>query len=93
LAALKVYDVGKPVVIEETFPLSCGQAEFETFIDASRERVDGYIGFYWGKTIDEYSRPDVGIAGAIMRTWLEYFRTQGPAIVNRRDGNGLPITP
>lgn len=81
LTALKVYDVGKPLVIEEVFPLRCGQEEFEVFVGESCDIVDGYIGFYWGKTIEEYSAPSVGIAGAIMRNWLEYFRTKGPEIL------------
>ena len=81
LTALKAYDVGKPLVIEETSPLWCSEEEFDAFIDASRESVDGYVGFYWGKTIDEYSRPSIDMAGSIMRNWLEYFRTKGPEIL------------
>jgi len=89
LTALAVYDVGKPLVIEEVFPLYCGEEEFDVFIDASRDMVDGYVGFYWGKTIDEYSQPNVGIAGAIMRNWLEYFRVKGPEILGSRSSQGL----
>lgn len=81
LTALKAYDVGKPLVIEETSPLWCGEEEFDAFIDASRESVDGYVGFYWGKTIDDYSGPNVDMAGSIMKNWLEYFRTKGPEIL------------
>ena len=81
LTALRVYDVGKPLVIEEIFPLHCGKEEFDVFVDESRDIVDGYIGFYWGKTIEEYSAPNVGIAGAITRDWLEYFRAKGPEIL------------
>jgi hypothetical protein len=77
LMALKTYNIGKPLVIEETSPLWCGEEEFNAFIDASRESVDGYVGFYWGKTIDEYSRPNIDIAGSIMRNWLEYFCMKG----------------
>lgn len=81
LTALAVYDVGKPVVIEETFPLRCSLEELDAFIDASRQRVAGYIGFYWGKTIEEYSRPGIDMPGAIMKKWLEYFRVKGPEIL------------
>lgn len=81
LTALAVYDVGKPIVIEETFPLRCSLEELDAFIDASRQRVAGYVGFYWGKTIEEYSRPGVDMAGAIMKKWLEYFRVKGPEIL------------
>ena len=56
LAALKVYEVGKPLVIEEIFPLGAGYDETETFIERSRTYVDGWISFYWGKTIEEYEQ-------------------------------------
>ena len=81
LTALKAYDVGKPLLIEETSPLWCSEEEFDSFIDASRESVDGYVGFYWGKTIDEYSQPNIDMAGSIMRNWLEYFHAKTPEIL------------
>jgi len=81
LKALAVYDVGKPLVIEETSPLWCGQEDFRRFFDGSREIADGWIGFYWGTTIDEYARRKDDIAAGIMKEWLEFFRTQGPEIL------------
>jgi hypothetical protein len=81
LTALAVYDVGKPIVIEETSPLWCGQEEFAAFVDGSRENVDGYVGFYWGVTIDEYRRRPDDIAAGIMAEWLEYFQAKGPEIL------------
>jgi hypothetical protein len=93
LTALRAYQVGKPVVIEETSPLWCSEKEFDAFIDGSRERVDGYVGFYWGTTIAEYSRPNVGIAGSIMRNWLEYFRMKGPEILDYDERETQPIAP
>ena len=91
LTALAVYDVGKPLVIEEVSPLYCGEEEFDIFVDKSRDIVDGYVGFYWGKTIDEYSQPNVGIAGAIMRDWLEYFRAKGPEILGSHYSGTQPF--
>jgi hypothetical protein len=85
LTALKVYDIGKPLVIEETSPLWCGQDEFDAFIDGSLDIVDGYIGFYWGKTIEQYSAPNPTIADSIMKKWLEYFLAKKPEIL--RAGN------
>jgi Cellulase (glycosyl hydrolase family 5) len=64
--------VGKPVVIEETFPLSCPLADFEKFLDGSRTHADGWIGFYWGKTRDEYAQGKT-IVDALMRQWLDLF--------------------
>ena len=48
--------VGKPVVIEETFPLRCSPTEFREFLDKSRVHAAGHIGFYWGETEDELQR-------------------------------------
>ncbi len=81
LAALKVYDIGKPLVIEEIFPLQAGLEETDKFIEASREFTDGWISFYWGTTIDEYAA-DKTIAGAMMREWLVYFKQQADAMKN-----------
>jgi len=76
LTALAAYDVGKPIVIEEIFPLKCGMEELDDFIERSRKLTAGHIGFYWGKTIEEYARDKDSIASAITKRWLEYFRAQ-----------------
>jgi hypothetical protein len=75
LTALSAYDIGKPLVIEEMFPLQCSIEELATFIDSSRSFTDGYIGFYWGKTIDEYDEKS-DIPSALTKSWLKYFRNQ-----------------
>ncbi|HVR36407.1 MAG TPA: cellulase family glycosylhydrolase, partial [Methylomirabilota bacterium] len=43
LEALAVYDIGKPLVIEEMFPLHCGLDEMDEFIRKSADRVEGWI--------------------------------------------------
>jgi len=53
-------------VIEETSPLYCGIEEFDVFVDGSRKMIDGYVGFYWGKTIDEYLQRKGDIAAGNM---------------------------
>lgn len=73
LDALKVYEVGKPLVIEEIFPLKCGLDDLDAFIKKSRTFTDGWISFYWGKTIKEYEK-DGDISGAMMSQWLRYFQ-------------------
>jgi len=73
LTALKAYDIGKPIVVEEMFPLKCSSRELRKFILASRETAQGWISFYWGKKIDEYTNDD-GIAGAITKEWLTVFK-------------------
>ncbi|HEU0039053.1 MAG TPA: hypothetical protein VFR76_07250, partial [Verrucomicrobiae bacterium] len=82
LKALAVYDIGKPIVIEEMFPLSCSVAELDQFIDGSRPLAVGWIGFYWGKPITEYKREKGSIADAITREWLEYFVRKTPDILS-----------
>ena len=65
--------VGKPVVIEETFPLQCLMKEFTRFIDESEKTAAGWIGFYWGKTPAELRRGST-IGDALMLQWLEFFQ-------------------
>jgi len=84
LTALAVYDVGKPLVVEEIFPLRCSKEELDVFIDASRKIADGWISFYWGKTIDEYAEEDLDLAGAITKSWLEHFRAKAPTILREQ---------
>ena len=84
LKALAVYDIGKPIVIEEMFPLSCSVTELDQFIDGSRPLAVGWIGFYWGKTIAEYKRKTDSIAEGMTLDWLEYFVRKSPEILNPR---------
>ena len=58
VAALKAYEVGKPILIEETFPLSCSQDELVDFIKASSAHTDGWISFYWGTPAEELRAKD-----------------------------------
>ena len=65
---------GKPVVIEETFPLSCSQEEFEEFMDNSAKDAAGWIGFFWGQTPEDLKDAKT-IGDVVTRNWLEYFQT------------------
>jgi hypothetical protein len=79
LKTLAGFAVGKPVVIEETFPLKCSTAEFEEFVDKSSEHAAGWVGFYWGKAPDEL-RKSKTIPDAMMLGWLEFFQKKGPTL-------------
>jgi hypothetical protein len=79
LKTLEGFSIGKPVVIEETFPLSAPLPEFESFMDRSSTISAGWIGFYWGKSLDE-CRKSNDIGDALVRGWLEYFVRRGPAV-------------
>jgi cellulase (glycosyl hydrolase family 5) len=72
LETLKGFAVGKPVVIEETFPLQCSMEEFSRFIEGSERTATGWIGFYWGKTPAELRRGKT-IGDAMTLHWLEFF--------------------
>ncbi len=76
LDALTVYRIGKPLVVEEFFPLSCSIEEAQTFLD--KAQVEGVISFYWGKSIEQYAQ-DNDLKGALLAKWLEAFKTLAPA--------------
>ena len=78
LKALMAYDIGKPLVVEEMSQLYCSIEELERFVKSSNKTVDGYLGFYWGKSIAEYSRENNDIKSAIMTSWLNYFQLNAP---------------
>jgi hypothetical protein len=80
LKALAAYNIGKPIVIEETFPLSCSLQELDRFIDDSKNLATGWIGFYWGETIPEYKQSNRTIAEDITLHWLEYFTNKTATI-------------
>jgi hypothetical protein len=74
---LKGLAVGKPVVIEEMFPLRSSADELGEFIDKSRGIASGWIGFYWGKTPAEY-RGSTTIGDRLTLEWLELFEKLTP---------------
>ncbi len=74
LATLATFaKVEKPVVIEETFPLTSTMENFAKFIDGSRKDAAGWMGFYWGKSLAELD-PKTSLQDALMQVWLDYFR-------------------
>lgn len=75
--------VGKPLVIEELFPLKCDTGELREFIEKSREHVAGWIGFYWGQSLEEL-RFAKTISEAMTRSWLELFVGLTPQILVER---------
>lgn len=85
METLSGFAVGKPVVIEEMFPLKCPLPEFEQFLDESRKQASGWIGFYWGKTAEEYRRSNT-IQDAIMLRWLEFFQKRAGEAQSGRPG-------
>lgn len=80
IEALRVYDVGKPLVVEEMFPLKCSGDELAEFVTESAEFTDGWISFYWGKTPQQLRElADPSIADALTASWLERFQSLAPS--------------
>lgn len=77
MEGLAKFAVGKPVVIEETFPLSCTLSELEAFLRASRKYATGWLGHYDGQSVDELNALQkagkLTVAQAIYRSWLDLF--------------------
>jgi hypothetical protein len=86
LKTLAGFSVGKPVVIEETFPLHAPLPDFEEFMDASAQTSTGWVGFYWGRSLEE-CRKSKELGDALMRVWLEWFVQKGPV------AKGIPPRP
>lgn len=74
---LRAFAAGRPVIIEETFPLRCTMTEFDTFFQRSRAQAAGWIGFYWGRTPEECRRSKA-LVDALMLAWLEWFQKSRP---------------
>jgi len=77
LALLGKYDVGLPVLLEETFPLSSGIDEYRAFLNGSRDVADGWISFYWGET-QEALRGRNGVRAAVVLEAINAFEAFKP---------------
>ncbi len=77
LATLAGFAVGKPVVIEETFPLSCTSAELLEFIRRSRSYAAGWITFYWGEP-EPTADPQTALRDALASGWVRQFSAARP---------------
>jgi hypothetical protein len=70
---VKQFSVGKPVVVEEMFPISCSSEDLTQFVRQSRGQVSGWIGFYWGKTPEELAASKEGV-DVVSLGWLKMFQ-------------------
>jgi hypothetical protein len=82
LKLLKQFDWGKPIVIGETFPLSCGVDDLRDFLLKSREVAHGWIGHWPDESPAELaelqSAGKATIQNAIWLSWVELFIEVGP---------------
>ena len=75
VATVKRFCLGKPLLLDETFPLKCSVAEIDAFITAVQPFVCGFMGFY----TDYVALPETEHhfeRNALMKDWLVVFRTQ-----------------
>jgi cellulase (glycosyl hydrolase family 5) len=75
LETLKGFSVGKPIVVEECFPLKCSGEELESFIDRAGPLTAGWVSFYWGKTPEELKKSK-GFAESLTLDWLTRFQAR-----------------
>lgn len=76
---LKFYEVGKPILVEETFPLRCDTAELANFMRKSKRVVSGWFGHYlMPYSLKEMKKmKHLTIKEAIYKNWLELFVSMG----------------
>jgi hypothetical protein len=75
LDALSAYQIKKPLVIEEMFPLKCSVDDLKTFMAGSKRYATGWITFYWGESIAEYQAKPASLIDPVTAKWLETFAT------------------
>lgn len=77
IECLRQFAIGKPVVIEETFPLTCSAAELESFLRASRPYACGWLGHYDGLSLGEseslQKAGKLTLPQSIYLSWLQLF--------------------
>src|SRR5690606_30208438 len=79
LKALNVYNIDKPLVIEEIFPLYCDVKQLDQFIEESRSIASGWVGFYWGRSTynNQNNLTDIDI---LINEWLKYFASKSSSM-------------
>ena len=77
---LKNFDVQKPVVIEETFPLTCDTAQLADFMRRSHKIASGWMGHYlMSYSLKELqSKNNKSMVEVIYQSWLEMFVRMKP---------------
>lgn len=89
LALLKQFDWGKPIVIEETFPLSCGVDDERQFLLKSRGIAAGWIG-HWpdqppSRLADLQKSGNITPGDAMWLGWVNLFKQIGPQMTGRAE--------
>jgi hypothetical protein len=79
---LKKFDFGKPIVIGETFPLSCSAAEEREFLLKSRGLAQGWIGHWPDQSPQRLTelgkQGKISMEQGLWLSWVDLFREIGP---------------
>ena len=81
LTALAAYRIGKPLLVEEMFPIECSTEEMQAFVTRSQRIANGWVSFYWGKTAEQYAAAPPTAGSRLMAAWLRSFQAQGREIL------------
>ena len=79
LQTLKRFAVGKPVVVEELYPLRCSPKELDEFIGRAGKDAAGWISFYWRST---------GRDSQSQRTRFDLMQQMADLFTKRQDAAG-----
>ncbi|MBL8850068.1 MAG: cellulase family glycosylhydrolase [Planctomycetaceae bacterium] len=82
---LQKFDWGKPIVIGETFPLSCGVDDERAFLLKSRAFAHGWIGHWPDESPAELAElkesGNATIQNVIWLSWVDLFKEIGPRML------------
>jgi hypothetical protein len=77
LDTLRRYQTGKPVVIEETFPMNSSVPEWREFMVESRGIAQGWLGHYWSLSPQDLEGSPGGSAPLLLGQF-DVFRSLKP---------------
>lgn len=94
---LNRFNWGKPIVIGETFPLSCGADDERDFLLKSRQFAHGWIGHWPDESpaqLEELKQTGKAtIHNAIWLSWVNIFREIGPQMTGQTHEAGQRSAP
>jgi hypothetical protein len=81
LELLRQYQVGLPILLEETFPLNSGIDDYSRFLSGSRNIVGGWLSFYWGDTETKGSNGATLVPDVVKKS-MDAFRAFKQDLIN-----------
>jgi hypothetical protein len=75
---LQHFAVGKPLVVEEIFPMKSDPEAIADFMQKSKF-VAGWLSFYWGQSIEELKKSGT-MKDALIIEWLKFFQKNARAM-------------